>query len=68
MANGEDADALARQLKIQLVRGLRDAACPSDAKAMAAYMKHKFSFFGVKAPTRRSLLSGTLREHNKQEL
>jgi 3-methyladenine DNA glycosylase AlkD len=33
---------------------LRAAAQPADAPAMAAYMKHRFQFLGVKTPARRA--------------
>lgn len=38
-----------------LRRELAAAADPTDAELMAAYMKHRFEFFGLKTPARRTI-------------
>lgn len=45
----------------QLRRELEAAAIPDDAAPMAAYMKHRFAFLGVKTPARRKVSSAAIR-------
>ena len=40
--------------------GLADAAVPADAGPMTAYMRHQFSFLGVKAPAQKSVVRAAL--------
>lgn len=40
----------------QLIEQLKVVAVPEYARTMQAYMKHKFVFFGVKAPVRKEIL------------
>ena len=43
----------------QLRRDLAAVAVPADAAPMAAYMKHRFVFLGVKTPARRTSIIRT---------
>ena len=48
-------------LSVEILRGeLESVADPTAAPAMAAYMKHRFDFFGVKAPRRRAATRMTM--------
>lgn len=40
--------------------GLAAAAVPADAGPMAAYMRNRFTFLGVKAPARKAVVRGAL--------
>lgn len=40
----------------QLVAALKEAADPSQADSMSAYMRGQFSFFGIKTPQRKAIL------------
>lgn len=51
-----------------LYKQLQRQADPVAARAMQAYMKDQFPFFGIKAPARRSLLAAHVRLHGKPPL
>lgn len=50
----------------RLFQALREQADPVQAGFMAAYMKHRFAFMGIKTPTRRRLFRPYLKELKKQ--
>ena len=41
-----------------IVEAFRDSANPANADPMAAYMKHRFQFFGIKRPARNEIQRG----------
>lgn len=41
---------------------------PKDAAAMAKYMRHKFAFYGIKAPVRRTIQKAIIQEYGMPSL
>ena len=50
-----------------LSKSYSDKANPENAVAMAAYMKNRFTFFGIKTPERRKISSTFIKENGIPE-
>ncbi len=55
------------QYSLLLCDRFRNASNRANAPAMEKYMLHRFSFFGIKAPDRRKLLSDFVKTHGYPE-
>ncbi len=46
-----------------LLSAFEDAANPTLARPMEAYMKHQFEFYGIKSPQRREIVKAFIKQH-----